>query len=157
MTSLAALAAEEQEERRMIREPKWWRVDGDDLEKITASDLSEAVEQWADDMAPSTIPADGVAIGYAPKVVSPRDVGDILDSVIEALDEEYGDPDGEAESVSQAGMIALREAEAAFFAAVIAHYVPYQCDEVIRVPFKTVDHVPADWPVEGREPSPVTP
>jgi len=61
-----------------------------------------------------------------------RIASDALERTLERLDEEYGDPDGDTTDATDA----MKEAALVFGRAVVAEYVPWQCEptgEVIKV------------------------
>ncbi len=126
------------------REPRWWVVEGRDLERMTSTTIDEAVQDWGDNLAPEILPSEVVVIGFAPMQPKPDDCGDILEAILESLDEEFGDPDGDGVSEPTPGMV---EAERAFRAAIVAEYDSWACEEVTRETVSVREHVPADWPV----------
>jgi hypothetical protein len=105
------------------REIVYWDCD-DGAESLTWTDPDEAVERYLDDIHPE-LPEALTVHGYARMAVS-ADGADPLDRVLEHIDEEHGDPDGDPTTPTPA----MRAAEATFLAAVIAEYESWACETV---------------------------
>jgi hypothetical protein len=61
-----------------------------------------------------------------------------LDSLIERVDEEHGDPEGDYKSLSESDLEELRKLESLFIAEFRKRYKPWSCEIVaeVRVPFR---------------------
>lgn len=105
------------------REVRWWGPP--EAERLYASDKDEAIESILDDFdePPETV----VVCGYAEMKVNFESYGP-LEDVLESLDEEYGDPDGDRAEATEA----MIEAEEAFMAVIAKEYKTWACEEVSR-------------------------
>ena len=101
-----------------------------EAERIDHDDLDEAIGAILDDAHPDR-PDEIEVAGYARMVVEagwPRP-GDLVEHVLQNVDEEHGDPNGERDPITERMLDAARE----FLAVVAAEYVPWACEEVVRV------------------------
>lgn len=99
----------------------------DGAERIDGSDPDDAIRQYLDNYAPGELPATVTLYRYRRGVV-PNDIWGfvaerVLDTAIEYLDEEYGDPDEATEPTE-----AMRVAATAFVDAMRTEYVPWNCE-----------------------------
>lgn len=103
----------------------FWGDDG--CEVLTHSDPDEAIEAYIDGFHPDPIATIGeiTMYEYAPMKVSVSDCLSPLELVLENLDEEYGDPDGDGYEVTDA----MKAAEKAFLEIVAAEYRPWSCEQ----------------------------
>lgn len=120
-------------------DPKFWAVG--DLERLTATTPDEAIEDYLDNIEPRDWPEAIEVRGFRPMVPSLPTFLAPLNEVLEALDEEYGDPEGDGHKPSEA----MLEAQAQFLRTVCSEYVSWQCEEVER---STVDV--STWVLENR-------
>jgi hypothetical protein len=107
------------------REPQFWGpVDAEGC--LTAEDENDAIEQILDAMD-EPLPGRITIAGYALSQVkiSPRGV---LDNLLEQLDEDYANPEGDATEATEA----MKEAERVFLEVITKEYQPWSCDEVCR-------------------------
>jgi hypothetical protein len=104
------------------RDPKYWGLP--EAERLTATTKDEAIEEILDCLGedPETIEV----CGYAPMEM--EGLTGTLERILESLDEEYGDPDGNPTEPTET----MKEAEAAFLAVIEREYVVWACDEVCR-------------------------
>ena len=121
------------------RQVKFWGPP--EAERLIHDDVDEAVEDILDDMYPTPIadlPETIEVVGYAPMAVSMNIVDTIysddspLEMVIERLEEEYGDPEGENEvDITER----MKAAERHFLQVVRDEYQPqcWACEEITRV------------------------
>lgn len=107
-----------------MSKPVYWAV-GDE-ERLTATTLNDAVEQYLDAIAPDPLPLDDTitVVGYVRMTVT-ADPDRYLATLLEDLDEEYGDPEGSDETKITDGM---RGAAALFVASVIKEYDNWACE-----------------------------
>ena len=96
-----------------------------DEERLTHTAMDDAIESILDGIGdlPETIEV----CGYARREPDARvDVNNVLERILEGLDEEYGDPDGDATEPT-ADMIS---AEKDFIATVLDDYISWACELV---------------------------
>lgn len=129
--------------------------DANDKERLTHTSVYEAITEGYLDgrgVKDLTLLLDETieVLGYNHSTVSPSDCL-FLNDILERLNEEFGDPDGDLESqLSTLGIVHLRELESAFCKALSEQYRPWSCHRVVtlRVPFR-------DWwnslPEEDRQ------
>lgn len=124
---------------RVEREPKFWTCD-DAVEELSCDTIGEAVEEWAWHIRPARLPEAIEVYGFAPKAPPTlEDVrGDSLDRLLEWLDDEHGDPDDGTTPTP-----AMRAAEEAFHAAVLAEYTVWRCERVTTRTVKVADYYTA--------------
>ena len=130
-----------------MTEPNFWTcVDGEEILRHETRD--EAIEAYLDDCfnVPakfSDLPETVTLHGFSPMKVSVGSCG-ALESMLESLDEEYANPDGDPTKPTEK----MRTAEAAFIAVVESEYVPWMCEEVaseeVNVMEWVKEHRP-DW------------
>lgn len=123
-------------ETTMKREVKFWAAP--DTERLVHTDFDEAVEDILDGMEPTPIaelPETIEVAGFARAIVPLNVLYKPLEDIIERLDEDYGDPEGEYFTESTDTM---REAQAQFLQIVRDEYQKqcWACDAITRV---TVD------------------
>ena len=106
--------------------------DAPEAERIEHEDIDDAIEAILDGDHPDHDHPDVIEVaGYARMVVEagwPRP-GDLVEHVLQNVDEEHGDPNGERDPITERMLDAARE----FLAVVAAEYVPWACEEVVRV------------------------
>jgi hypothetical protein len=121
----------------------FWDCDAG-CERLSWTTITEAVEAWADDQHPTPLPETVTVYGFARLEAGPDYADGVarraLETVMEALDEDFGDPDEATEPTD-----AMRAAARQFVDAVISEYAVWRCDEVTSVTVRVADHVPADW------------
>jgi len=130
------------------REVEYW--DCLDSEELTHLSPDDAVEEWYDQVGSGDLPESIVVHGYArmPFDVDPER---ILERVLEDLDEEHGDPNGQCDSTTKAQDAVLREAAKTFAAVVVANYSPWACErvtsETVNIKEWVRENVPPEcWP-----------
>lgn len=103
--------------------------DACERERLTHSDIDEAIEEYLDQIASSEWPEIVTVKGYVRLAPSIEEYeGTRVESFLESLDEEYGDPDAyHATPPSEA----MKAAELVFIKAVLAEYEPWQCEPAI--------------------------
>jgi hypothetical protein len=108
-----------------MQEVIWWGDDG--CEVLTHADPDEAIEAHIDGWHPDPIESIGeiTMYEYAPMKPTLSKCGSPLERVLEQLDEEYGDPNGDGYEVTEA----MKEAEQVFLKAVLAQYRPWACEQ----------------------------
>jgi hypothetical protein len=75
----------------------------------------------------------------------------VLEETLDRLDEEMGDPEGDAFEPTEA----MHEAATAFAKVVVAEYVPWACiptGETIEYTRKRVEEIKGDWHVQSNRP-----
>lgn len=103
-----------------------------EAESLHAQDIDEAIDDILADHGYDDPPETIEVAGYARMVVPALDWSAecILDAVVRPVDEEYGDP----ETPTGDRITPAMEAAAEEFGAVLAReYVPWSCEEVVRV------------------------
>jgi len=119
----------------------FWRAKHDD--GPVHDDLGEAIAVWLDGIEPDEWPETLEVEGFRKAVVPESFFRDsLLTRALEALDEEFGDPDG-GYSAPTPGMI---EAEAAFIRAVLKEYLVWTCEKTGEIERVNV----AEWVRENR-------
>ena len=113
----------------MSRTIDYWDSEGE--ERLTHTDIDEALQYILDGIDP--LPEKIEICGYAHIVPNIESLAThALNSLLEGLDEDYGDPDGGYTEAS----IAMKEAAKEFLTAVLDEYDVWACDLVKR---ETVD------------------
>jgi len=102
-------------------------------EHLTYDDMDDAIEAYLDDFGPTgeRTPKTVTVYGFA-RMELKRAECRVLADLLERLDEEYGDPDGDWGVATTA----MEEAEKHFIDVVLAEYCPWACEAVKEV---TVD------------------
>lgn len=117
-----------------MSERRFWAVG--DRERINAENSDEAFEEHLEDCG-DVQPEKMTAREFRPMKVDMPDPDDVLNNILEMLDEEHGDPDGDpyeaTESMKSAAEILCRT--------VALEYVPWNCEPT----GETVDVVTAEW------------
>jgi len=132
-------------------EPKisYWSC-RDDLERLSDEDMDEAIEAYLDDLwerdqewasYASYLPETLSVYGWKRIKIKPEMLWEPLEDVLERLDEEFGDPDGEGFQITDK----MKEAQQAFLATVAAEYKCWACEVAIT---KEID--PVAWIKEHR-------
>lgn len=106
---------------------KFWEIDGFDDEVLIHDDPEDAIQDYFDDLSDydlSEIPDELVVVGYAPMKITEIMIGDPLNRILEDLDSEYGDPNGNHMEPSERLLALERE----FVKAIIEEYVPWACE-----------------------------
>jgi hypothetical protein len=108
------------------RKPDYWGAHEE--ERLVHEDKDEAIEAILDDCAemPETIKVCGYA-RMRPNIIEAYK-GDVLERLLESLDEEHADPDGDSTEPTEA----MKEAEAAFLAVVDKEYESWACEEITQ-------------------------
>jgi len=125
------------------RKVKYWG-DGDS-EVLIYTTEDEAIEHILDVMQP--FPEQIEIVGFA-EMKPPRVedfTGNFLETILENLDEEYGNPDNTHYTEPTENM---KKAEEAFIKAVLDDYEPYVCEEITRKTINVREWVTAhrpDW------------
>jgi hypothetical protein len=118
-------------------------------ERLIYDDKNEAIEAILEDLGIEDIadmPETIEVCGYArmrPNIVESYK-GDILERLLESLDEEHADPEGDRTEPTEA----MQEAEAAFLAVIQKEYEAWGCEEIIRETVNVKEWVKAhrpDW------------
>jgi hypothetical protein len=110
--------------------PVFWTVDtsGEELQYET---LDEAVEMYLDGLSPEQTPEVITAFGYARTDLSKEwsDLPEfVVETVIERLDEEYGDPFSSGFPITDR----MRKAAAVFAEVILREYEPWACIPVCQ-------------------------
>lgn len=105
-------------------------------ERMTAKTPSEAISEYLEQIVGDDLPKTIHLSGYVPMKVSIPGYCDVLENVLDALHEEYGDPDVHVFTPTPA----MRAAEEQFIKVILAEYQPYMCEDVYHE-----DIVVADW------------
>lgn len=123
------------EERKIV----YWACDEPEI--LVHESQDRAIESFLDDWYPNDDwPATIEVNGYARMI--PCDDGlDALENLIDVLDENYGNPDGDPPEMTGK----MREAAQKFANAVISEYEPWACEVV-----KTVTVDVKKWVIEHR-------
>jgi hypothetical protein len=125
------------------REPKYWTCDRG-TERLYHTTIHDAVVDWWDQLDPDdprggTMPETVTVYGFAPmEVDQARWSNYALDTVLEAMEEEYGDPDGISVNDPTA---AMREAACTFLRSILAEYRVWGCEEVCQEVVDPKEHV----------------
>lgn len=111
----------------MSREVKYWGSEDD--EQLSHEDREEYIEDRLGEMDPEEWPDFLEVVGFARVEVTAEFLGGVpLESVLDSLDETFGNPDfGYTEPTE-----GMKEAERVFLEAVLKDYVPWSCEEVVR-------------------------
>ena len=134
----------EEEMRGVLGAAKFWGPEG--MERFSSEDPDEAIELIIDDLHPGPITDDRITvIGVSPmSVKGALDQGQILEALLEQLDENYGDWDGDMTEPCDA----MKAAAKVFAEAIENLYEPFQCRETARFTFSPLawvkEHRP-DW------------
>lgn len=122
-------------------DPEFWTVD-DTEDVLTACSIEEALEQWADKLHPAPLPETVVVYGFARmELPSAERLGeDALESALEWLDQDFGNPD-EGTTPNDA----MKAAALAFGEAIRANYTAWGCERVTQEEVQTREYLPAEW------------
>jgi len=106
--------------------PDFWGVN--DPDQLEYTDKDEAIEAFLDGMASDGDLPDTVEVTAYRKLEIPveSNATSALDSLLEYLDEEYGDPDGDYSKPTEK----MKAAARAFVAAVKEEYEVFQCERI---------------------------
>lgn len=125
----------------------YWGVKG--AEETLVESQFDAVESYLDDLSLDQMPETLTVQGFVPRKPTVGDCGRVLQRLIEDLEEEYGNPDGDCWTPTQT----LRDAEQVFLKAVLAEYQAFACepfgDSVIIVVRDWVQENRPDWLLES--------
>jgi hypothetical protein len=115
-----------------------------DAEVLTATDVSEAVQEWVD-YFDGPLPETVTVYGFARRELPPTEklAENILYDVLERLNDEYGDPDGLRGDGRTPEMV---EAAHAFADVIRCKYWVWACEHASEETVKVSDYVaePAD-------------
>ena len=111
--------------------PEMWGIHDNDVIPLQF-DFHEAVIYYLDGIGGKLkdLPETIEVVGYRRKEVTKRDLyymNSPLEQIIEYLDDEWGDPDGEFD---QSGWKEMSAAEDQFLQVIIDNYVPWACEEI---------------------------
>jgi hypothetical protein len=101
----------------------YWGIN--EPETMHATSPDEAIADYLAEC--DELPATILLCGYVRMKVGGIDTERVLESVLETLDEEYGNPDGDVPEAPTDAMIAAAKA---FEAVVLAEYKPWACEAV---------------------------
>lgn len=134
------------------REARWWSVDRE-RERLYATEIEEAVQEWYDDLYPDQIVPETVEVhGFAPMELPPAEkiAADVLEYVGEWLEEDYGDPDDGGPT----NWNEKAKAAAAEFARVVREeFYVWACEPVARETVRVADYVNPERAPESEVPS----
>lgn len=101
------------------------------LEDHITNDVSESIRELIEDDATIEV------FGYK-RMMPSRSECRFLERLIQDVDEERGDPDGECVAVTNESIDILEAAEDAFIDLFLRHYRPWVCESVVKiiVPFR---------------------
>jgi hypothetical protein len=116
------------------KEPKFWDCSNPDV--LVHTNKYDAIEEYLDNLLEIGMSKEEMirfldfnlmVAGYAPMDVKFSEQWfSPLEDVLERLDEEFGDPDGERTEPTKK----MKEAEEAFMKVILSEYVPWACDEI---------------------------
>jgi hypothetical protein len=106
-----------------------WGEDGQEL--LRHHSANEAIEEVIDGYHPGPIDGDWEISVYEYQPIKPGidSCGSPLERVLEILDEEYGDPDGDGHDRTEA----MKAAEKTFIEAVLTEYRSWMCEQTGKV------------------------
>ena len=105
------------------KQPDYWGLE--DADRLYHDDKDEAIEAILEGMEPETETIE--ICGFTQMDISVSWLSP-LEDILERLDEEYGDPDGDYTKPTEA----MKEAEKAFLAVIKKEYTSYMCEVVCR-------------------------
>lgn len=116
----------------MVNESKFWGAHDD--ERLVYTSADDAIEAILDALEPAEFDEIGevTVYGFQPMKPSPSLGWDPLDILLEQLDEQHGDPEGDGTRPTEA----MRAAEKVFIDAVLAEYESWACEpsgEIVTV------------------------
>ena len=100
----------------------------DGQEHLTAITFDEAVAEQLEDHA---LQVEVTVITFQRKTVDPNHFT-VLEGLLEDMADDYGDREGDFDPFTAEGEAIVNAAEAAFVAAVVREYRPWQCEEIAR-------------------------
>jgi hypothetical protein len=120
------------------REPKFWTCRRDE-ERLSADCVEDAMDEWVDHLFPDPLPETVTVYGFAPMELPSVEklAGRAVDYLLELLDEEYGDPEGDPGEPTAK----IKAAAEAFATILRAEYRAYTCEEVTSETVKVADYV----------------
>lgn len=143
MTKLREIDYEDltREDLETLGEPIYWGPP--DEERYHDTDIEDAIENVLDGCPPDPFPEILEIVAVRPVKITAEVISavDILDSILENLDENYGDPEGDQTEAC----IAMKEAADNLACVVVAEYVPWVCEEVLRVTVRDVKARVREW------------
>lgn len=106
-------------------EKRLWGSDSDEV--LIYEDPDEAIEMYLDGLHPTDFKDihDFAMYEYKPMEPTLPFHCSPLETILEVLDEEYGNPDGDSCEATQA----MKDAEQAFLKVVLAEYRPWACEQ----------------------------
>lgn len=122
----------------------------DDLERLSDEDMDEAIEAYLDDLwerdqewasYKSHLPEKLSVYGWKRIKVNADMLWEPLEDVLDRIDEEYGDPDGDGQDITDK----MKEAQRVFLEAVAAEYKCWACEVACT---REID--PLEWIKEHR-------
>jgi hypothetical protein len=134
------------ETKQDAREPEFWG--SGDQERLTCTDPDEFVEEYLDAIDPSDWPEKLTIVGYVP-MPGKLDPDRYLEQILEDLDEEYGDPDGDPFKETDS----MRQAMKTCCDAILAEYEPWSCEPVCKMEIDVqawIKENRPDWLTESR-------
>ena len=124
------------EERKIV----YWG--GPEEERLQYSDKEDVIEAILEDF--DELPETIEVCGYARMNINLGGAYGPLERILESLDEEYGDPDGDGSEPTEA----MKEAEKAFMAVIAQEYEPWACEEIARETVNVTDWIKAHHAVD---------
>jgi len=106
-----------------MSEPKFYAVE--EKERLTATDIEDAIAEYLEDIDPTDAPAIVMVQGYEPRSMQNYSFDMFLEHILEGLDDEYGDPDGQYTEATE-GMKAAAEV---FKQAIIKDFYVWMCEK----------------------------
>lgn len=125
-------------ETKVAKEPTAWSVNPD-VERLIHTDIGSAIEEWFDDFDGDVIPETVTVHGFAPMDLPKpeRIAGQILEQVLERLDEDYSDPDGDSTVADQV----MKDAALTCAKAILGAYRVWTCEKVSEEVVKVRDYI----------------
>ena len=118
----------------------FWDAD-DGAEELSHDELEGAVEYALDNIHPGPYPEELEIFGFRRMKLGDNDITaeGVLQDILERLDEEYGDPNGDDPYAAVSA--AMSNAAERFVKVFRAKYVPWSCETACRIVIKTAPYL----------------
>lgn len=117
-------------DQEKVKKPTLWTVNPD-AERLNHTEIGDAVQEWFDDFDGDVIPETVTVHGFAPMDLPEPEfiAGKILEQVLERLDEDYADPEGDNTVADQA----MKDAALTCAMVILGAYRVWSCEKVSEV------------------------
>ncbi len=111
-------------------------------ERLYHDNVADAIYAYLDDIRPNELPEKITVYGWVRVEVDEPDAKYVVERILEDIDEEYGDPDGDTPEITPKMLEASKE----LIKVVMSEYECWACEEVTEE-----EIIVADWMKENPE------